>query len=265
MKQASRKPLAVLLLVAMTGLGCVRVDSGHAGVKWTWTGGTQQEVFGEGVHIMPPWNRMYIYITRTLDQVENLHILTSNGLSVGMETSIRYRVIASELPKLHQELGMDYYPKIIQPVVRSEAREVVARYTPEEIYSTKRQEIGDGIEKAVQGALEGKHVLLEAILIRNVDLPDKIREAISEKLEEEQKAQKMKFTLDRERKEAERKRIEAQGIADFQKIVSAGISEALLKWKGIEATQALAQSTNAKVVVIGSGEEGLPIILGGAN
>ena len=265
MKQANRKPLAVVLLVALTGLGCVRVDSGHAGVKWTWTGGTENEVYGEGVHIMPPWNRMYIYITRTLDQVENLHILTSNGLSVGLETSIRYRVISSELPQLHQELGMDYYTKIIQPVVRSEAREVVAQYTPEQIYSTKRQEIGDAIQVAVESALEGKHVILEAVLIRDVELPDKIRAAISEKLEEEQKAQKMKWTLERERKEAERKGIEAQGIADFQKIVSAGISEALLKWKGIEATQALAQSPNAKVVVIGSGKEGLPIILGGTK
>jgi regulator of protease activity HflC (stomatin/prohibitin superfamily) len=206
---------------------------------------------------------MYIYNTRTQDTVENLHILTSNGLSVAMESSIRYRVMAAELPKLHQQIGVDYYSKIIQPIVRSEAREVVAQYTPEEIYSTKRQEVGDTIQTSVRDALEGKHIELQAILVRNVELPEKIKAAISEKLEEEQKAQKMFFTLERERKEAERKGIEAQGIADFQKIVSAGISNALLKWKGIEATQALAQSPNAKVVVIGSGREGLPIILGG--
>ena len=142
---------------------------------------------------------------------------------------------------------------------------MVAHFTPEEIYSTKREQIGDGIETAVQKAMEGKHVLIEAILVRNVQLPDKITAAIAEKLQEEQLAQKMKYTLERERKEAERKGIEAAGIAEFQKIVSAGISDALLRWKGIEATQALASSDNTKVIVIGSGKSGLPIILGGQN
>ena len=255
--------LALGLIVAMSVLGCARIDSGLAGVKWTWTGGTQPEVYGEGVHLMPPWNRMYIYDARTQDQVENLHVLASNGLSIGLEMSIRFRVVHGELAKLHATVGPGYYSKLVQPVVRSEAREVVARYTPEEIYSTKREELGDAMEEAVRGGLVGRGIEIEAVLVRNVELPEKIKNAIAEKLEEEQKAQKMKYTLARERKEAERKGIEAKGIADFQKIVSAGISDALLRWKGIEATQALAMSPNSKVVVIGAGKGGLPIILGG--
>jgi regulator of protease activity HflC (stomatin/prohibitin superfamily) len=152
---------------------------------------------------------------------------------------------------------------ILAPVIRSETRKVGGRYTPEEIYSSKREVVEKEIYDEVERALRGKHVELDAILVRNVDLPDNIKRAISEKLEEEQKALKMEFTLNRERQEAERKRIEAKGIADFQQVVSSGISQALLRWKGIEATEKLANSSNAKVVVIGSGKDGLPLILGG--
>jgi regulator of protease activity HflC (stomatin/prohibitin superfamily) len=244
-------------------LGCVPVDSGRAGVLWKWMSGTQDDVYGEGVHIVAPWNRMFVYDIRTQDRKEELHVLTSNGLSVGLEASIRYRPLAVELPKLHQEIGPAYYDVILGPIVRSEARKVGGRFTPEEIYSSKRDAVGNEIFAAVEEALRGRHVTLDAILIRNVALPQNIQRAISEKLEEEQKALKMEFTLNRERQEAERKRIEAKGIADFQEVVSAGISQALLRWKGIEATEKLATSQNAKVVVIGSGSDGLPLILGG--
>src|SRR6266850_1275906 len=148
------------------------------------------------------------------------------------------------------------------PRALHEARKVGGRYSPEEIYALKREVVEHEILSEARAAMNGKHIELEAILIRDVDLPDKIKRAISEKLEEEQKALKMQFTLNRERQEAERKRIEAQGIADFQRIVATGISNELLRWKGIEATEKIAQSSNAKVVVIGSGEDGLPLILG---
>src|SRR5215472_7286135 len=244
--------------------GCVRsIDSGHAGVLWTMAGGTQPEVYGEGVHLIAPWNRLTSYDVRTQDRKEVLHILTNNGLSVSLEASIRYRPVHDELAHLHTELGQDYFEVILAPVVRSEARKVGGRYAPEEIYSSKREVVEKEIVEEVRSAVVGKHVELEAILIRDVDLPENIKRAISEKLEEEQKALKMEFTLARERQEAERKRIEAQGIADFQKIVATGISPELLRWKGIEATEKLASSGNAKVVVIGSPKEGLPLILGG--
>jgi len=257
--------LAIGLLAAVVFSGCVRVDSGGAGVLWTFMGGTQEATYGEGVHIVAPWNRMYVYDVRTQDRLETLQILTSNGLSVGLELSIRFHPMKEELPLLHQTIGPAYYDKIVKPSLRSEARKVVGEYTPEEIYSSKRLEVADNVRDVMIVAVEGKHIVIETVLLRDVALPAKLKVAIEAKLEEEQAALKMKFVLDREGREAERKRIEAQGIADFQRIVAKGISPLLLQWKGIEATEKLASSPNAKVVVIGSGQDGLPLILGGAN
>lgn len=261
--QAAKLLMAVVLVLATTG--CVRIPSGHAGVLWRFFGGTEDEVYGEGVHIVPPWNAMYVYSVRRQDRKEDLRILANNGLEVALEASIRYRPVTAELADLHVEIGPNYYEVILAPVVRAEARKVGGRYTPEEIYSTKREAVEGEFFEAVTQAIRGKHVNVEAILVRDVDLPSTIKQAIGEKLEEEQKALKMAFTLNRERQEAERKRIEAQGIADFQRIVAQGITESLLRWKGIEATQQIAESANAKVVVIGSGKDGLPIILGGSG
>ena len=254
--------VAIVVLVAAMSVGCVRIDSGHRGVLWKLIGGTDlEQSYGEGVHIVAPWNKMIPYDTRLQENLESLEILTSNGLSVGLDVSVRYRPDPAMLPALHQEIGPNYYQKIIKQAVRSQVRKVVGGYTPEEIYSTKRPEVADGAFQAVKDSVEEKQLLIDAILIRNIKLPAQLERAISDKLEEEQRAQKMQFVLKREEREAERKRIEAKGIADFQKIVSAGISENLLRWKGIEATAELATSENAKVVVIGSGKDGLPLIL----
>jgi regulator of protease activity HflC (stomatin/prohibitin superfamily) len=257
----TRLALGALLVLATTG--CYRIDSGHAGVLWTLLGGTQPDVLREGVHVVPPWNRVTVYPVRTQDRKEDLHILTNNGLSVAIEASIRFRPILEQLPRLHVEIGPTYYDTILAPVLRSEARKVGGRYSPEEIYSTKREAVEGEIFEETTKALEGKPLEVEAILVRDVDLPKAIKDAIMGKLEEEQKALKMEFTLNRERQEAERKRIEAKGISDFQNIVTQGITDQLLRWKGIEATEKLSLSPNAKVVVIGSGRDGMPIILGG--
>ena len=254
------------LVAALMMVGCVRIDSGHAGVLWTMLGGTQvDEIYGEGLQIVAPWNRMYVYSVRRQDVKERLHILASNGLSVDLETSVRFRPDPASLPKLHTEVGPRYYEVILGPILRSEAREVGGRYLPEEIYASKREEVAGAIFDAVKQALDDKDIILEAVLIRDVGLPANIQKAIADKLEEEQKALKMQYVLAREEREAERKKIEARGIAEFQKVVSEGISPALLKWKGIEATHLLATSANTKIIVIGSGEKGLPVILGGAN
>ena len=257
--------LAGLSVVAAVSLGCVRVESGGAGVLWTITGGTQDEVFTEGIHIVAPWNRMVVYDVRAQDRLEQMQMLTSNGLNLGLEVSLRYRPTAAEVPLLHREIGPAYYDKILKPILRSVTRDVVGQYTPEDVYSVKRDEVANRIVSGLSKAVTEKHLIVEAVLIRNIVLPEKLRQAIADKLEEEQRSLKMKFVLTREAQEAERKRIEAKGIADFQKIVSKGINAQLLQWKGIEATEALAKSENAKVVVIGSGKDGLPLILGGAN
>ena len=257
--------LVALTLIAAVSSGCVRVDSGGAGVLWTITGGTQPEVFGEGIHIVAPWNRMVVYDVRSQDRLEQMQMITSNGLNVGLEVSLRFRPVGTAVPKLHAEIGPAYFDRILKPVLRSVTRDVIGQYTPEDIYSLKREEVANKIFASLSAAALEKHINVEAVLIRNIVLPDKLRQAIEGKLEEEQRALRMKFVLVREAQEAERKRIEAKGIADFQKIVSKGINAQLLQWKGIEATEALAKSENAKVVVIGSGKDGLPLILGGSN
>ena len=259
------KRVMALAVLAAASIGCVRVNSGGAGVLWTITGGTQTQVYGEGIHIVAPWNRMVVYDVRAQDRMEQMQMLTSNGLNVGLEVSVRFHPMSSEIFKLHAEIGPAYYDKILKPILRSVTRDVIGQYTPEEVYSVKRNAVADEIFARLAEAAAEKDVVIEAVLIRNIILPEKLRMAIADKLEMEQQSLKMKYVLERELQEAERKRIEAKGIADFQKIVSKGINAQLLQWKGIEATEALAKSENAKVVVIGSGKDGLPLILGGAN
>jgi prohibitin 1 len=169
------------------------------------------------------------------------------------------------LGRIHKELGKNYAEKVVFPEIRSSARKVIGSFDPEELYSSKRDFIQEAIYEETKANVERKYISLDAILIRGVELPPTIRTAIENKLKQEQESKEYEFRLEKEAKEAERKRIEAKGIKDFQDIVSEGISDKLLKWKGIEATLELAKSENAKVVVIGQGKEGLPIILGGNN
>jgi regulator of protease activity HflC (stomatin/prohibitin superfamily) len=261
-----RRTLALALAVApfLPGCRCPTVDSGHRGIVFkTLGGGTSKEVLGEGMHFIPAWNHVISYDTRVHEMKEQLIVLTSNGLTLRVDASVRYRPKVEELYDLQTQIGQDYDQKVIGPVVRSEARKVFGRYQPEEIYSTKREEIERQIYEEVLRALEGKHVIVEAVLVRDVDLPETIKTAIADKLAEEQRAQKMRFTLDRERQEAQRKLIEADGIAKYQTIVRQGLTQEYLQFKGIEATAKLAESGNAKVVIVGSGKSGLPVILGG--
>jgi regulator of protease activity HflC (stomatin/prohibitin superfamily) len=261
-----RRTLALALAVApfLPGCRCPTVDSGHRGIVFkTLGGGTSKEVLGEGMHFIPAWNHVISYDTRVHEMKEQLIVLTSNGLTLRVDASVRYRPKVEELYDLQTQIGQDYDQKVIGPVVRSEARKVFGRYQPEEIYSTKREEIERQIYEEVLRALEGKHVIVEAVLVRDVDLPETIKTAIADKLAEEQRAQKMRFTLDRERQEAQRKLIEADGIAKYQTIVRQGLTQEYLQFKGIEATAKLAESGNAKVVIVGSGNSGLPVILGG--
>lgn len=179
--------------------------------------------------------------------------------------SIRFRPVISEVGTIHQTIGLNYTEVVVLPEVRSAARQIIGRYDPEELYSTKRDFIQDEIYNNVKQRLAEKNIYLDAILIRGIELPPNIKMAIEQKLKQEQESKEYEFRIEKETKEAERKRIEAQGIKDFQDIVSEGISDKLLRWKGIEATLDLAKSQNSKVVVIGQGGDGLPLILGGNN
>jgi len=261
-----RRALALFLAAApfLPGCRCPTVESGHRGIVFkTLGGGTSKELLGEGMQIIPIWNHIIQYDTRVHEMKEQLIVLSSNGLTIRVDTSVRFRPKPEELFELQTQIGPDYDQKVVAPIVRSESRKVFGRYQPEEIYSTKREEIERQIYDEVLRALEGKHVIVEAVLVRDVDLPEAIKTAIGDKLAEEQRAQKMKFTLDRERQEAQRKLIEAEGIAKYQAIVRQGLTQEYLQFKGIEATSRLAESNNSKVVIVGAGKSGLPLILGG--
>jgi len=248
----------------LAGCRCPTVDSGHRGIVFkTLGGGTSREVLGEGMHFIPIWNYVIQYDTRVHEMKETLSVLSSNGLPIKVDTSVRYRPEVAELFELQTQIGPDYDQKVVAPIVRSEGRKIFGRYQPEEIYSTKREEIERQIYEEVTRALQGKHVVVEAVLVRDVDLPDAIKNAIADKLAEEQRSQKMRFTLDKERQEAQRKQIEAEGIAKYQNIVRQGLTPEYLQFKGIEATERLAGSQNAKVVIVGGGKGGLPLILQG--
>lgn len=162
--------LPVVLCAAVIAIGCVRIDTGHRGVLWTFFGGLQPEVYGAGFHLVPPWNRMNVYDVRIQEREEDLHCLTKNGQAVSLETSVRYRPIVGELPALHTEIGQRYYEVIIAPILRSEARMVCGRYELEEISSTKREAVVQEIFDAVQRQLDDKHLQLDAIFVRKADV-----------------------------------------------------------------------------------------------
>ncbi|MBS0393163.1 MAG: prohibitin family protein [Proteobacteria bacterium] len=260
------KWIVCLLGLAIAALsGCTSIPTGREGVEWTPTRGTLQGTLGEGIHFVSPVSRIYKVDLREQEHEEVLDVLASNGLDIKMTSSILFQPIDGEVQKLVSETGSDYYATLVAPYVRSSARRVVGRYSPEEIYSTKREQIEREIREEVAAKMGGHHIRVNAILIREVHLPPVVQAAIQTKLQEEQKALEMRYVLDRTRQEADRKRIEAAGIADFQATISKGLSDRIIEWKGIEATEKLAESPNAKVVIIGSGKEGLPVILNAAT
>lgn len=256
----------VFVIVASMAAGCMTttIQSGEAGVEYSIFGGTDLDrTRGEGLQVHAPWVDVIRYDARVQEKLEQINALSSNGLSIRMDVSIRWRPDVEALPRLHTTYGTDYYRKLVQPEVRSAVREVVGRFTPEELYSTRRTELQSSIMRRVEEGVEGRYVQVEAVLIRDVQLPEQIRRAIENKLKEEQEAERYEFTLQKEKLEAERKRIEAQGQAEYQRIITESLSPTFLQYKGIEATQQLAESPNTKTVIVGAGENGLPVILGG--
>ncbi len=256
--------ILVPLLLIIIGCG-TNIPSGHHGVKYKrFGGGTEMgKIYDEGFNWHFPWNSMFVYKTQISEQKEDITVLSADGATIQLELSVWYRPIPMDLDSLQVNIGPDYYDRIIAPALRGEGRRIAGQYKPEEIYSSQREQIAKGLLEAMQSLLNGKFINIENVIFRNIGLPQKITNAIDEKLSAQQKAQRMEFVLQREKQEAERKRIEAQGIADFQEIVSSGLSPMLLQWKGIESTEKLAESQNAKIVIVGNAKDGLPLILGG--
>lgn len=243
----------------------VTIDSGYAGVIYQpfSNGVDTKRTYGEGFHLIAPWNTMFKYEIRQQEVFEKLAVLSSNGLEIKLEASIWCQPQYEELGLLHQKRGQEYIERVIRPSVRSATRSVVGRYTPEQIYSSKRDAIQKEIFDETKKILDRQYLQLNDILIRDVTLPPTIKGAIERKLKQEQEALEYEFRLAKAKQEAIRQRIDAEGKAKANLILSASLTDKILKEKGIEATKELANSPNAKVVVIGSGKDGMPLILGG--
>ncbi|PKP53382.1 MAG: peptidase [Bacteroidetes bacterium HGW-Bacteroidetes-1] len=254
----------VLFLIIFWNSMTVTIPAGHGGVLFRLFGGGLQteRTYGEGLHLIAPWNTMYVYETRQQEIAEEMNVLSSNGLEISVDFSAWYQPNYSDLGNLHSEIGIDYLRRVVVPSLRSAARSVVGRYTPEQIYSTKRDAIQIEIHEETKKLLDEKHVQLNQVLIRSITLPPTIKTAIESKLKQEQEALEYEFKLEKALQEAERQRIDAEGKAAANIILSASINEKILLEKGIEATLKLAESPNTKVVIIGNSKDGLPIILG---
>ncbi len=257
--------IVVIILFVLLAKSAVTIGSGEAGVLFKTFGEgvvTDEPPMGEGFHIVAPWNKVYIYEVRQQELFEKMKVLSSNGLEIQIDASAWYEPVYSDLGNLHQSLGQNYLQRVIMPSIRSAARSVVGRYTPEQLYSSKRDAIQDEIFEETKKILEKQYVQLNEVLVRDVTLPNTIKDAIERKLRQEQESLEYEFRLVTAEKEAQKQIIEAEGKAKSNKILSASLTDKILQDKGIEATMKLAESPNSKVIVIGSGDSGLPIILG---
>src|SRR5437016_4083248 len=277
--------VATLVAVVLYPHMVITVPSGYVGVLWKrFSNGTVLDprlLKNEGFNFVAPWNQVFLYDLRLQSFTESYNAISIDGVNLNASIVVRFRLQRDAVPVLHQAIGPNYEQVLIQPGIGSLTREVIAQYTAEQVYSTARQEIQDKIRDLVENRLsekmmehEGEEsyrvsmrdtIILYDILVTGIELPAAIVAAINRKTEQYYIAEEYKFRVEREKRESERKKIEAEGIRDFQQTVSQGISESYLRWRGIEATLQLSQSANSKVVVIGSGKDGLPIILGNVD
>lgn len=260
-------PVIVILILAiiLIAKSAVTIDAGEGGVLYKTFGGgvvTDQPPLSEGFHLIAPWNKVIIYEVRQQEIFEKMQVLSSNGLEIELEATAWYQPSYASLGFLHKEKGQSYVQRILQPALRSAARSVVGRYTPEQLYSSKRDVIQVEIYEETKKIVEDQFIQLNEILIRDVTLPRTIKDAIERKLKQEQESLEYEFRLVTAEKEAEKVIIEARGKADANRILSASLTDKILQDKGIEATLRLSQSPNSKVIIIGAGDSGLPLILG---
>lgn len=254
----------ILLTMYLWSGMIVVIKSGEAGALYRpFNGGTVTDyVYPEGLHFLKPWNRMIPYNTRIRTVLHKFDVLTNKGLTITLTLAIRYHPEREMVGLLHQKVGPNYVQTIVVPQVESVLRRNVGKHDPEDIYTNKEGILTDIIIKAIEEAGQ-KFVYIDDIIIRTVALPDEIRRAIKEKLVHQQRWYAYEFILAAEQQEAERKRIEAQGIRDYQSTIGETLTADLVLWQGIKATERFAESENAKIVIIGAGENGLPVILGG--
>lgn len=268
MSRSSRDPAArgaallgsvVVAVLLLLGSALTIVPAGHVGVVDLF-GNVSDRFLNPGVRLVNPLARVHKLSVRTREVTEAANVPSSEGLVMQLDVTLLYNLEASRAPEVFRTLGMDYEGVFVVPQLRSHLRGATASFEAKALYTAGREVVATRVLDDLAPALAARGFQNAQVLLRAVTLPNQLRAAIEQKLQAEQQSEQMRFVLERERQEAERKRIEAQGIADFQRIVVQGIDERLLRWKGIEATQALAQSQNAKVVIVG-GRDGLPLIL----
>ncbi|MFH1060107.1 MAG: prohibitin family protein [Pseudomonadota bacterium] len=257
--------VTALLVVYLWNSIFISIQPGQGGVLWLrFLGGTViDQVYGEGMHVILPWNHMYIYNVRIQEAARDFNVLTKNGLQVRIWVSIRYYPEYTLLGALHQKIGPDYAETVIVPTVEAVLRTTVGRLDAEEVYSSNTL-IAKSISEAVEEVAR-RFLNIDAVLITKVELPPDVQMAIEKKMVEFHKAEAYAYILLREGKEAQRRRIEAEGLARYNTILGATLTPDLLRYRGIQATEQLATSPNAKTVVVGGGKDGLPLILGGSG
>jgi len=254
----------VLLFFILWSMSTLTIEAGQEGVLFNRFSGLEKDKsYSQGFHVIAPWNEMYVYDVRVQNATSQMQVLSKNGLTIKLEVSYWYRPTISKLAYLHDEVGIDFHEKIVIPAIRSATREVIGKYLPEELYSSRREVIEDEIYEQTLGSIKDKYIDLDEVLIRDVELPLSLQQAIEKKLKQEQASLEYEFRLQQAEKEKQRLKIEAEGKAQANRIVSASITDKILKEKGIEATLKLSESPNSKIIVIGGGEDGLPIILNG--
>ncbi|MES2881552.1 MAG: prohibitin family protein [Bacteroidota bacterium] len=262
--------LAFIILGILAG-SFVQIDAGQVGVKKLF-GKVQTDVLNSGLNFVNPLVVVERLDVRTLNYTmsgihdegvkagdDAIKVLTADGLEVTIDLTVLYRVIPSEAPRLIRETGADYENKIVRPISRTRIRDNAVYYEAISLYSSKRDEFQNRIFKGIENDFKLRGLLLENLLVRNITLPVNVKATIEQKIQAEQESQKMQFILAKERQEADRKRVEAQGIADYQKIISESLTDKQLQYEQIKATMELAKSTNAKIVMMGKGSA--PVIL----
>jgi len=252
--------LGAILLLILFFSSVTSVPTGNVGVL-TLFGRVTGDVLGEGIHLINPLKSVQKLSVQTQSVKETANTPSSEGLMLDLDTSLLFRLDRSMAAQVFQTVGENYADKIVEPTLRAAIRSATSSHTANALYTNARELVQQQIQQELTTQLAVRGVIVEAVLLRDVRLPATLKNSIEAKQQAEQDALRMSFVLQKEKQEAERKRIEAQGIADFQKIVAQGISPQLLEWKGIEATEKLALSNNTKVVVIGNPKNGLPLVL----
>jgi regulator of protease activity HflC (stomatin/prohibitin superfamily) len=239
----------------------VSIESGEVGVLYHRFGGTETEaILGEGLKVVWPWDRVYVYDTRVQEVKHTMTVLTNEGLPITLHLSIRYRPELETIGLLHQQVGPKYVDTIVIPEVESELRTVMGQFTMRDVYGAQQglvqHVINDSLEQVSQN-----YVRIDDVLLVQVELPPSLKASVEDKMTQKERAESYEYRLEAERREADRREIEANGLKRYNEVLGSSLTPSILTWKGLEATESLAKSPNAKTVIVGSGKNGLPLIL----